>query len=495
MNRLATLRQVFDFSDQPARFRLEFSERKFLLRLGDLSLIAIGIFVALYLWSYLASYTFDLSLIRLQASWIALIAGAWFAWLYLSDLYDLKKAVRVRDCIRLIGLGAAVIAVLYISYFFVRAIPLTPGSLVPPISNEGQTPLRLAPGLAIVLTTLLLGLWRAAYAVVWGGPHLRRRILVMGAGAAGTSLAAVLNNHAHFDLVGFVDDDPNKQGLRVNNCAVLGKHTDMLRLAEQYSVDELVIAISAEARGTLFQAIMDCHERGVAITPMPLLYEQLTGRIPVEHIGSQWYVALPFEPRSFNSVTRILKRGLDIVGGLVFGLIFGLAFPFVALAIKLDSKGSIFYSQERMGLHGQRFTVVKFRSMVKDAERDGKAQWAVKNDARITRVGAFIRKTRLDELPQVLNVLRGDMSLVGPRPERPQFIDKLQKHIPFYRTRLAAKPGLTGWAQVNYGYGSTTEDALIKLQYDLFYLKHQSAWFDLKILLRTVSVVLKMKGQ
>ena len=495
MNRLATLRQVFDFAERPARFRLEFSERKLLLRLGDFSLIIVGTLAGLYFWSYLAAYSFGLNLIRMQASWLALIAGAWFGWLYLSDLYDLKKAVRVRDCIRLIGFGAAIISVLYISYFFVRAIPLTPGALVPPINSEGSTPLRLAPGLAIIFTTLLLGLWRIGYAVVWGGPHLRRRILVMGAGAAGASLAAVLNNHAHFDLIGFVDDDPNKQNLRVNNCAVLGKHTDLLRLAQQHSVDELVIAISAEARGTLFQAIMECHERGIAITPMPLLYEQLTGRIPVEHIGSQWYVALPFEPRSFNSVTRLLKRGLDLIGGLIFGLIFLLALPLVALAIKLDSKGPIFYSQERLGLHGQRFTVFKFRSMVKDAERDGKAQWAVKNDIRITNVGAFIRKTRLDELPQVLNVLRGDMSLVGPRPERPQFIDKLQKQIPFYRTRLAAKPGLTGWAQVNYGYGSTTEDALIKLQYDLFYLKHQSAWFDLKILLRTIGVVLKMKGQ
>ena len=495
MNRLATLRQVLDFTEQPARLRLEFSERKFLLRLGDLFLIAIGILSALYLWSYLASYEFGLTLIRVQLSWIVLIASAWFAWLYVSDLYDLKKAVRVRDCIRMIGLGAGIIAMLYLSYFFVRAIPLTPNTLVPPISNEGSTPLRLAPGLAIIFTTFLLGFWRIAYAVVWGGPHLRRRILVMGAGAAGTSLAAVLNNHAHFDLIGFVDDDPSKQGMRVNNSAVMGKHTDLVRLALLHNVDELVIAISAEARGTLFQAIMDCHERGVTITPMPLLYEQLTGRVPVEHIGSQWYVALPFEPRSFNSVTRLLKRGLDLVGGLFFGLVFVLAFPFVALAIKLDSKGSIFYSQERMGLHGKRFTVFKFRSMVKDAERDGKAQWATKNDVRITRVGAFIRKTRLDELPQVLNVLRGDMSLVGPRPERPQFIDKLQKQIPFYRTRLAAKPGLTGWAQVNYGYGSTTQDALIKLQYDLFYIKHQTAWFDLKILLRTVGVVLKMKGQ
>ena len=180
---------------------------------------------------------------------------------------------------------------------------------------------------------------------------------------------------------------------------------------------------------------------------------------------------------------------------MAIGLILAVVFPFVAIAIKLDSPGAIFYKQERVGQYGAKFTVYKFRSMVQNAERNGKAQWAVKGDARITKVGNFIRKTRLDELPQVLNVLRGEISMVGPRPERYAFIKELQQQIPFDRTRLAVKPGLTGWAQINYGYGSTIEDALIKLQYDLYYLKHWSPWLDFKILLRTFSVVLKMKGQ
>ena len=196
-----------------------------------------------------------------------------------------------------------------------------------------------------------------------------------------------------------------------------------------------------------------------------------------------------------NRFDLIGRRVLDIGCGLIIAAIFIIVFPFVAIAIKLDSPGAIFYKQERVGQYGAKFTVYKFRSMVQNAERNGKAQWAVKGDARITKVGNFIRKTRLDELPQVLNVLRGEMSMVGPRPERYQFIKELQQQIPFYRTRLAAKPGLTGWAQINYGYGSTVEDASIKLQYDLYYLKHWSPWLDLKILLRTFSVVLKMQGQ
>jgi lipopolysaccharide/colanic/teichoic acid biosynthesis glycosyltransferase len=195
-----------------------------------------------------------------------------------------------------------------------------------------------------------------------------------------------------------------------------------------------------------------------------------------------------------NRFDLIGRRVLDIGCGLIIAAIFIIVFPFVAIAIKLDSPGAIFYKQERVGLKGAKFTIYKLRSMVQNAERNG-AQWATKGDARITKVGNFIRKTRLDELPQVINVLKGEMSMVGPRPERQQFIDKLEHQIPNFNKRLAVKPGLTGWAQVNYGYGSTVEDAKIKLGYDLYYCKHQSLALNFQILLRTFAVVLKMQGQ
>jgi exopolysaccharide biosynthesis polyprenyl glycosylphosphotransferase len=197
----------------------------------------------------------------------------------------------------------------------------------------------------------------------------------------------------------------------------------------------------------------------------------------------------------FASFNEIGKRGLDIICGLTIAVIFAVVFPFVAIAIKLDSPGSIFYKQERVGLNGAKFTIYKLRSMVQNAEVNGQAQWAVKNDARITKVGNFIRKTRLDELPQVINVLKGEMSMVGPRPERQQFIDKLEQQIPGFNNRLAVKPGLTGWAQVNYGYGSTIEDARIKLNYDLQYCQNQSLALDLQVIYRTFAVVFKMQGQ
>jgi exopolysaccharide biosynthesis polyprenyl glycosylphosphotransferase len=242
-------------------------------------------------------------------------------------------------------------------------------------------------------------------------------------------------------------------------------------------------------------ALMDCHERGVSVTPMALLYERITGKVAVEHIGDEWYLALPVQQSGTITLYRFIKRVMDLCGGFLLSLIFLAVLPFVAAAIKLDSRGPVFYFQERVGLHGRPFRVRKFRSMVQDAEGDGQARWAVKGDSRVTRVGALLRKTRLDELPQVLNVISGEMSLVGPRPERQQFIEQLQQQIPFYRARLAAKPGLTGWAQVSYGYGATVEDALIKLQYDLYYIKYPSPWFDLTIMLRTIGVVLRMKGQ
>jgi exopolysaccharide biosynthesis polyprenyl glycosylphosphotransferase len=199
--------------------------------------------------------------------------------------------------------------------------------------------------------------------------------------------------------------------------------------------------------------------------------------------------------KKLNRFDLIGRRVLDIGCGLIIAAIFIIVFPFVAIAIKLDSPGAIFYRQERVGLKGAKFTIYKLRSMVQNAERNGQAQWANKGDARITKIGHFIRKTRLDELPQVINVLKGEMSMVGPRPERQQFIDKLEHQIPNFNKRLAVKPGLTGWAQVNYGYGSTVEDAQIKLNYDLYYCKHQSLMLNLKILLRTFAVVLKMQGQ
>lgn len=473
-----------------SRPRLELSERRLLLVTGDIGATLIGILVGLYFWSLRTDLVFGASLIRAQFVWIATVFSAWLLWINVVDLYDLRIAVRRFSTLAKIVIGGGLICLAYLVYFFVRAVPLSTG-----IATAADPPLRLAPVVGIGMSMVLLCAWRMTYALVWGAPHMRRRVLILGAGYAGDTLVRAIQGCAQIGTVCFVDDNVEKHGTLMQGVPVLGGHDRLLQIARLHQIDEIALAVSENPSGSLMQAIMDCHEHGIAVTPMPLLYEQVTGKIAVEHIGSQWYVALPIGSGQSYTLIRWMKRLMDLTISLLVMLVFILLAPFIAVAIVIDSRGGVFYRQERVGMYGRLFTVVKFRSMRSDAEKDGKARWASSGDERITPVGRFLRKTRLDELPQVINVLRGDMSIVGPRPERQQFIDELQKQIPFYRTRLAAKPGLTGWAQINYGYGSTVEDALIKLQYDLYYLKHQSPWFDLNIVLRTVAVVLKMKGQ
>ena len=220
----------------------------------------------------------------------------------------------------------------------------------------------------------------------------------------------------------------------------------------------------------------------------------IDGKILVEHIGDQWYIASPSEIK-LSLLYLCWRKVLDITFGLLGTVCLFLIIPILALFIYLDSPGPIFYTQERLGINGQHFRMYKLRSMHVDAEELGKAIWAAKDDSRVTRVGRFMRATHLDELPQVLNILRGEMSLIGPRPERPELVSQLEKLIPFYRCRLCVKPGLTGWAQVKYRYTRTDQQALEKLQYDLYYIQHQSFLLDIFIILKTIGEVFLHRGE
>jgi exopolysaccharide biosynthesis polyprenyl glycosylphosphotransferase len=266
-------------------------------------------------------------------------------------------------------------------------------------------------------------------------------------------------------------------------------------LVKRYQIAELIMAYGSELPSTIFQGIMDCYEQEITIVPMPLLYEQLTGRVPIEHVGQQhWTVVLPLEGHSVFNLYPALKRLLDITLALIGLVCFAAILPPLVLIMLLDCPGPIFYRQERVGRGGRPFQIIKLRSMIPNAETGSGPKWAQKDDPRVTRFGRILRKTRLDEFPQLINVLRGEMSLIGPRPERAFFVDQLTEQIPFYRTRLAVKPGLTGWAQVRYRYGNSREDALVKLQYDLYYIRHQSLALDLLILIRTVGKMLMFQG-
>ncbi|MGB0383276.1 MAG: exopolysaccharide biosynthesis polyprenyl glycosylphosphotransferase, partial [Ardenticatenaceae bacterium] len=259
--------------------------------------------------------------------------------------------------------------------------------------------------------------------------------------------------------------------------------------------DEIIVATEGKASQKTLQAVLDSRELGIPITTMTTLYERVTGRVPIEHVDGNLDIILPMTRPSHTRLYLIMARLFDLMAVFLSLPLLIILIPLIWLANHLSDPGDLFYQQERVGKHGQPFQIIKFRTMIMDAEKQTGAVWASEKDPRVTPVGRFLRQTRLDELPQLWNVFKGEMSIIGPRPERPHFVQQLTKEIPFYRARHAVKPGLTGWAQVKYRYGASAEDALMKLQYDLFYIKHQGPYLDLLILLKTVQVVFGFKGR
>jgi sugar transferase (PEP-CTERM system associated) len=328
----------------------------------------------------------------------------------------------------------------------------------------------------------------------WLGP--RERLLLIGTTEASVTLARELLDRRlqlGIDIVGFVDVEPATVRHTAENPGIIGTIDDVPEIVRQRGVDRVVVNLD-DARGRLpMEKLLDLRLRGIPMDHLASVYERYTGKIALENLRPSWLI--------FSSgfrYTRALaaaKRLLDVVAATT-GLV--LAVPLmvvVAFAVKLTSPGPVFYSQRRVGQHGRVFTIRKFRSMRVDAEAATGAVWAAANDPRLTPIGGLLRKTRLDELPQLVNVLMDDMSLVGPRPERPEFVNHLEQDIKFYGQRHLVKPGLTGWAQISYPYGSSAHDALQKLQYDLYYLKHMSIALDVFIMLATLKTVWSRAGR
>jgi sugar transferase (PEP-CTERM system associated) len=409
---------------------------------------------------------------------ILLSTGVVLVCLYYNDFYDLTVVRTGREVVvRLLQAGGAACILLAVIYLVLPALAVEQGAFF--------------PSLLLFLGAILT--WRCAFNVLIRTPQLVENVLIVGTGDVAVAVARQIFEQRNFAyrIVGFAGEDAGDTHVPPGFPRILGRATDAPALVTRYGIDRIVVAIS-DRRGHLpVSELVLVKLSGVKVEEAETTYERLTGKLMLESIKpSSVIFSDGFQVSRWR---RTIKRGADILFSVVGLVLSAIPMLFTAVAVWLESGSPVIYRQERVGQHGRRFTVLKFRSMGLDAETD-KPIWAREGDNRVTRVGRFIRLTRLDELPQFFNVLRGDMSFVGPRPERPYFVELLAKEMPFYHERHAVKPGLTGWAQVKYRYGASVEDAIEKLRYDLYYIKHLSVVFDLTIVFDTVKVILFRKG-
>ena len=400
--------------------------------------------------------------------------------LYFNGLYDLKEHQGARRvAIRLArSLSFAALALWTVYYVF-------------PSVFMG----RGVSALAFLSAGVLLGTSRLIFVWVLERRLLLEKILIVGSDAGAQELAQEILSRSHlgFRVLGFVDDDETVQGVSVVNPRVIGKTADVCPLAVANQAT-LVVVAQRDLRGRLsLEGLLACKTSGIQVERGPEFLERLTGKIALDGLRiKSWLV---FSKGFVISPTVVFwKRVLDVSVALVAMLLSLPCMVLAALAIRFDSPGSILYRQERVGRDGKVFSVWKFRSMRSDAEAGGEARWAAKEDPRVTRVGRWIRKFRIDELPQLWNILVGDMSLVGPRPEREAFVHRLTDFNPLYKQRLVVRPGLTGWAQIQAPYAASFEESIEKLQFDLYYIKNMSVFLDLSILVSTIRIVLLGRG-
>jgi exopolysaccharide biosynthesis polyprenyl glycosylphosphotransferase len=468
---------------------LHFSERRLLLIVVDLFLLNSFLLLSLSLRS---DNIFGLNPVWTWLLWFLSISAIWLVSGLLFSIYELRRAACAFPSLK------ASLSALVLTFIIYVAVPY----ITPALPTR-----RIEAIIFPVLSLVGIGAWRLAYAKVFVQPEFQQRALVVGSGKAARALALLINDlqdgsnpgqrDSSYKLLGFVDEVDDRELTEIEGFPVLGSCDHLLNLVHRFRPSELIIALNdyEVLDNRVFQALLVCREQGIALTTMSIVYERLTGRTPVEHAGHDLSVALPLNQSATHRLYLIFRRLLDIVIGLAGCLLLLPVIPPVWVLNRLFSPGPLFYRQERVGEGGKLFSILKFRSMVVNAEKTTGAIWAREKDPRITPLGHFLRKTRVDEIPQFWNILKGDMSLIGPRPERPYFVNQLVQKYPFYRARHATKPGLTGWAQVKYRYGSSENDALVKLQYDLYYIKHQGLLLDLVILFKTVGVVLGFKGR
>jgi len=459
-------------------FRQYFSITSFMFILGEGLLIYWAVF-----WAAYFIFNMDLELLSIQPMiWlkILLITIITQLSLYFNDLYEKKSVDNYIDLftrlIQSIGITSIALAVIYF---------LFPSTMIG----------RWIFFISIIFLLFLLVSWRLLYSFVMRRKLFAEKAVILGSGELARDILheAEGRNDISYDIISVIVPEQNHDTQdQFKGISVHYGFDNIYNLVEDKNAKNVIVALD-EKRGLLpYEELLKCKVRGVKIIDGEGFYERITGKLLVEKINPSWLI---FSDGFVKSKTvRLVKRVVDFTGAFLGSIILLPLIVTVALAIKLDSRGPIFFSQERVGENGEIFNLFKFRSMKADAEESSGPVWATDDDPRITRIGKMIRKLRIDELPQMWNVLKGEMNFVGPRPEREFFVQELEKKIPFYRERFTVKPGITGYAQVLYSYGASEKDALEKLKYDLYYIKNMSLILDLMVIFKTIKIVLLGRG-
>lgn len=457
------------------KIHFEVSERKILLRAFDVLVVLLAL-------SFIGEwFNFDYFDLSTSNFYWAIVLGLYITVLgSVFEMYNLQVASNQFQIIRSIILTASSTVLIYL---------LTPWYTPVLPSNRLQI---LYFYLAIVGA---LFIWRMFYLNYLASHRFGKKVVIVcDADQCGELVSALASVDPHYVVAGYVDSSANGE---VSNHNIRHIPTQELeQFVRSNSVSEIVIA-SRNTDGitvSLYNQLIHLLESGFIIREYTQVYEQITQRIPVQYVARDFYRYFPFSRSNQNKLYLLFVRLMEIVvslSGIAIGLVL---LPLILVGNLLGNRGKLFYTQKRVGKNGVAFDILKFRTMVKNAEKQG-AVFATTNDSRITPFGKFLRKTRIDEFPQFINILKGEMGVIGPRPERPVFVEKIAEVMPFYETRHVIKPGLTGWAQVNYSYGDSIDDSLMKLQYDLYYIKHRSIFLDISIIVKTFSTILFYRGQ
>jgi sugar transferase (PEP-CTERM system associated) len=446
--------------------------KKTVMFLGEGALIFFSVITGVYL----RLGTLDHPWVIPKASLTAVVC---LTCLYYGGLYNTRVITHIRELlIRLMqALGVATIILAALYYIF-------------PFLMTGR-------GVSLISASIILPYilcWRLAYRWFLMSRGMEENILIIGSNPLSLELAEEItaNRSLGYRVLGFVDRHPGRQVGNPVAFEVLGNFNDITRIVEEHRISRIVVSVD-ERRGRLpMDALLECRMKGVEINEDVDLYEKIMGKILVDKLRPSWLIfSTGFDQARFKLGFKRVSE--FVVAAIALVVLFPLT-VLIALAIKLESPGPVLFRQERVGQNDKVFTLYKFRSMHEGAEETTGPVWAADEDERVTPLGRFLRKSRLDEIPQLINVVRGDMSFVGPRPERPYFVKELEKQIPYYVKRHAVKPGITGWAQVRYSYGASVEDAKEKLQYDLYYIKNLSILLDIEVIIDTFKVVFLGKG-